>query len=411
MATRIIRKPVLFAAIFLATSAVPALAELPINTLVSFDGTNGRNPFAGLTLSPDGSTLYGTTYQGGVNNDGTVFSVPITGGTPTVLASFNGTNGMNPGVGLTLSGNTLYGTTTYGGAYSHGTVFSVPLAGGTPTVLASFNGTNGNTPNSVLTLLGNTLYGTTWAGGVGNYGTVFSVPITGGVPTVLVSFSGTNGQYPKGNLTLSADDNTLYGTTYYGGAHGGTVFSVPITGGTSTVLASFNGINGANPAGGLTLSPDGNTFYGTTNWGGTNNYGVVFSIPVVGGTPTVLASFEGINGANSVAGLTLSPDGDTLYGTTIQGGAFNFGTIFSVPVTGGIPTVLASFNGTNGNGPEAGLMFSADGTTLYGTTRFGGASGYGTVFSIALPTPEPASLTLLGLGAAALLMRRRNLRH
>ena len=65
---------------------------------------------AGLTLS--GNTLYGTTQYGGANGDGTVFSVPLSGGSPTVLASFNGSNGNEPLGGLTLSGNTLYGTTT-----------------------------------------------------------------------------------------------------------------------------------------------------------------------------------------------------------------------------------------------------------------------------------------------------------
>ena len=72
--------------------------------------------------------------KGGANGDGTVFSVPLSGGSPTVLASFNGSNGQYPLAGLTLSGNTLYGTTTAGGANNDGTVFSVPVRGGSPTV-------------------------------------------------------------------------------------------------------------------------------------------------------------------------------------------------------------------------------------------------------------------------------------
>ena len=60
--------------------------------------------------------------------DGTVFSIPLSGGSPTVLASFNGSNGDYPVAGLTLGGNTLYGTTELGGADSDGTVFSVPVA-------------------------------------------------------------------------------------------------------------------------------------------------------------------------------------------------------------------------------------------------------------------------------------------
>ena len=80
----------------------------------------------------------------------------------TTLASFNGgSNGIGPFAGVTLGGSTLYGTTGYGGANSEGVVFSLPLSGGSPTVLASFNGTNGGYTQSGLTLVGNTLYGTT----------------------------------------------------------------------------------------------------------------------------------------------------------------------------------------------------------------------------------------------------------
>ena len=151
--------------------------------LASFNGSNGAFPLADLTLS--GNTLYGTTVDGGTNNDGVVFSLPITGGTPTVLASFNGSDGWGPIAGLILCGNTLYATTNEGGAYSapysapygYGVVFSLPITGGTPTVLASFNDSDGADPIGDLTLFGNTLYGTTQGGGANNAGTVFSVSV------------------------------------------------------------------------------------------------------------------------------------------------------------------------------------------------------------------------------------------
>ncbi|MDB6067145.1 MAG: hypothetical protein JWR26_3353, partial [Pedosphaera sp.] len=59
-----------------------------ITNLVSFFGTNGANPFAGLVQGTDG-TLYGTTQNGGANGVGTVFSYSI-GGALTVLYSFDG---------------------------------------------------------------------------------------------------------------------------------------------------------------------------------------------------------------------------------------------------------------------------------------------------------------------------------
>ncbi len=386
---------IIIAAVALS-AAGSAQAGYALTTLASFSGSNGNEPYAGLLLS--GNTLYGTTSNEHTDGNGTVFSVPITGGTPTVLASFDGSNGNMPFAGLTLSSNVLYGTTEYGGAgymgtpgTGNGTLFSVPITGGTPTVLASFDGSNGYMPFAGLVLSGNTLYGTTRGGGANNDGTVFSVPITGGATTVLASFNGTNGQCPMSSLVLSG--NALYGTTFYGGTgyNGsawsgyGTVFSVPVTGGTPTVLASFNGTNGELPHGGLTIW--GNVLYGTTYEGGYG-YGTVFSVPITGGTPTVLASFHGLNGEDPAAGLTLS--GNTLYGTTQLGGANGYGTVFSIPITGGTPTVLASFNGANGSGPFAGLIFLGD--TLYGTTTTGGANMDGTVFAL---TPNPiVSLTV-----------------
>ena len=86
---------------------------------------------------------------------------------------------------------------------------------------------------------------------------------------------------------------------------------------------------------------------------------------------------------------------------TIGGGAAGDGTIFSEPISGGTPTLLASFTGTNGSAPFGSLTANANGSTLFGMTSAGGANSDGTIFSIVL-TPEPSSLVLLGLGSLAL---------
>jgi uncharacterized repeat protein (TIGR03803 family) len=220
--------------------------------------------------------------------------------------------------------------------------------------------------------------------------------------TTLASFTGTNGAYPYDGLILSG--STLYGTAWEGGDFGyGTVFSIPVGGGPLTALASFNHTNGAYPSAGLLLS--GSTLYGTTYYGGAYGgvygYGTVFSIPVGGGPVTTLVSFNGTNGEGPAAGVILSRS--TLYGTTVYGGengyqpyAFGtgYGTVFAIPVGGGTVTTLASFNGTNGEWPLAGLSLS--GSTLYGTTEEGGAYGDGTAFSLSSTVPIPLNIQLNG---------------
>jgi uncharacterized repeat protein (TIGR03803 family)/autotransporter-associated beta strand protein len=211
--------------------------------------------------------------------------------------------------------------------------------------------------------------------------------------TTLFQFNGANGSFPGGDLTLSG--STLYGLTSGGGASGnGTAFSIPVIGGTATTLASFDGNNsGANPNGSLTLS--GSTLYGMTQYKGPDGHGTLFSIPTSGGAPTTLLSFNVANGANPAGSLTLS--GSTLYGLSRYGGANGFGTVFSIPTSGGAANTLHSFNVIDGEYPAGSLTLS--GSTLYGMTQYGGGgpTGFGTVFR--LPVSGGAATTLLRLNA------------
>ena len=128
--------------------------------------------------------LYGTASQGGAYG-GTVFELAKGSGMITTLASFNGTNGVEPLGGLIMdsSGN-LYGTTEYGGpdfevGAAAGTVFELAQGSGTITTLASFNGANGLQPHAGLIMDDNgNLYGTTFAGGAFGAGTVFELANT-----------------------------------------------------------------------------------------------------------------------------------------------------------------------------------------------------------------------------------------
>jgi hypothetical protein len=219
----------------------------------------------------------------------------------------------------------------------------------TLTTLASFNGITGANPYAGLVRDANgNLFGATNLGGTTNDGVVFEIVKTGSgyanTPTAVVTFNGTNGAQPAGTpITLIADANgNLFGTTAnYGEPDGGdgTVFEIVKTSGgyasTPTTLVNFNGTNGANPFAGLIGDANGNLF-GTTLGGGTANDGTVFEIVKTGSgyasTPTTLANFNGTNGASPYAGLVADASGN-LFGATYTGGAFGAGTVFEIPKT------------------------------------------------------------------------------
>ena len=256
-------------------------------------------------------------------------------------------------------------------------------------VLHSFGGSgDGSSPYADLINVKGTLYGTTAKGGTNDAGTVFAIDKSG-KETVLHSFGG-SGEGSNPYAALINVGSSLYGTTAYGGTDGyssGTVFKIKKSG-TETILHSFGASgDGANPVAGL-LNVNG-TLYGTTIDGGAYSsgsyaFGTVFAITTSGAENVIHNFGRSGDGAQPVAGL-INVKG-TLYGTTPEGGAYcgssgGCGTVFEI-ATSGTESVLYSFKGgsDDGYGPTAGLL-NVNGT-LYGTTEYGGATNNGTVFAI-----------------------------
>ena len=211
-----------------------------LTILHSFTGTDGdgETPMSSMTLVGS-TTLYGTTENGGTYGDGTIFSINTDGTGYQVLYSFGATatDGEEQVAGLTLDGSTLFGTTSIGGSTGGGTVFSIHTDGTGYQVVDSFTGNNQSI--SGLTLDGSTLFGTTEYGGDG-LGSVFSVNTDGSNYQVLHSFNEPVdlGGYPTAGLTLVG--STLYGTTESGGADGrGSIFSIQTDGSDYQVIHSF----------------------------------------------------------------------------------------------------------------------------------------------------------------------------
>ena len=155
-----------------------------LTTLYSFSGADGYNVYAGLVEGTDGN-FYGTTFNGGADNAGEVYKITPSG-TLTVLHSFcsqtNCTDGGYPRAALiqATDGN-FYGTTFQGGANNQGTVFAI-TPGGSLTTLYSFCPQSGcadgaNPIGGVIQASSGNFYGTTEQGGANNSGTVFKLHV------------------------------------------------------------------------------------------------------------------------------------------------------------------------------------------------------------------------------------------
>lgn len=218
---------------------------------------------------------------------------------------------------------------------------------------------------------------------------------------------------------------SLYGTTQNGGEGiNGTLFRLdpPAKSGgawTETVLYTFTGgSDGGFPLGGITGNPDGGIIYGTTAFGGSAGFGVVWGYDTSSrAMQTVYTFLGGSDGANPYGGVTGPfPDGVGssnyyLLGTTFAGGGSSqcgegCGTVFAInlpsTVTGSATdTILHAFQGTDGAFVQSGLAMI--GGAAWGVTNYGGtgwshaAGGNGTLYEIQVSGTTHYTLTYLPL--------------
>jgi uncharacterized repeat protein (TIGR03803 family) len=395
-----------------------------LTAIYDFAGPPDGNSPSGILVEGEGGVLYGTTNSGGTGTCkidfqppgcGTVFSLtpPASPGgawTEKVIYNFaGGSDGAAPWAGVvTGKHGVLYGTT----AYSFGTVFSLtppasPGGSWTLTTLHSFAGgsKDGAIPyGGVLVGKAGVLYGTTYDGGTGGQGTAYKLTppkTSGGSWEIKLLHSFVNGKDGAGPYSSLAMDSAgaLYGTTAHGGTSSmGTVFSLtpPATAGrrwTEAVLHSFTGSSdGCYPLAGVAVGSGGVLFGTTTSVGCSHpSYGTAFAMtppasPGGAWTENVLYNFAGkpTDGGNPFGGVAIGAGG-VLYGTTTYGGASGFGNAGSVfqltpPASPGgawTESLLYSFDstgtGSDGVAPYAGVLIGSGGV-LYGTTYTGGTA-------------------------------------
>jgi len=410
--------------VLLLIAARPAHAQTETVLYNFTGGSDGSGPISGLVSH--GGNFYGTTPVGGAgylgSGYGTVFELSPNGSggwTETVLYDFcsvggeNCTDGAYPQGPLAFDGaGNIYGTAHEGGvncppfSTGCGVVFELSPAGTrwTETVLYSFiNQNHGSFPAGglIFDAAGN-LYGTTTGDGVGG-GTVFELsPSAGGWTEQVLYDLGVNpgiAMDSAGNIFgLGASDQTGQKQIFELSPNGK-------GGWNSSVLYTFTNGPSENPIWSPVVLDQAGNIYGTwTGWynvyrGPQTFSGTVYKITLgkTGWTEQVLFFFEPNDseseGNGPAGGLIFDANGN-IYGTTIQGGTNNLGTVFElVPGTNENYTekVLWNFTGTDGSDPYAGVILDSS-DNLYGTTTSGGSDSAGVVFELSTKTATSTSL-------------------
>ncbi len=357
--------------------------------------TAGNLP-RGLVLNSSTGALTGTPSGGGISN----FTVRVTdSNSPPAAATAPLSITIIPAVPLSITAASLpdgrvgvvYNATltVVGGVYPYTWNLT---AGSLPNGLTLYNDTG--VISGIPTLAGTSDFTIKVADSETPPATV-SVPLSITIEpslrtfTLLHSFSGPDGKNPAAPLVLGSDGN-LWGTTYFGGPDNswGTVFKITPSGTLTMVFPFCNPTYcGSNPVG-MVRGGDGK-FYGVTSNGG-RGAGTIFRL-----TPSSydilynFCSFLGCIDGQNPAYLMQASDGN-IYGINAVGGDNGIGDFYQLK-SNGTMSVLYSFNpGTSGSGPFVALVQGGDGQ-FYGTAPQGGAHNKGTVFKISLN----GSLTLL----------------
>ena len=416
-----------FGCLALAAGAVnfAQAANAPFSVLYGFEPAAVNTYASPRGSQPDtrpvlgvGNSVYGMTYDGGVNGNGVIYRFDRGSGRYSVLHTFtaldgsgNNSDGANPGVALTRGPEgVFYGMASFGGKDGNGTIFSI-TATGEFTVLHAFSALDASAHNQdganplrtiVIADDGN-LYGTTRVGGENTCGSEPATNSCGvawmidrwGRFSVIHQFTPAEGHAAS---LLQAQDGWFYGcavwpsTSLPGGASepSGILYRMEPSGRNFEVLYQFSQTNssGENRDGADCYEPLVETspgvFYGSASNGGPSGNGVVFryslwnpgSVGIVHAFGAVDANGFNPDGADPYARLTPGPDG-ALYSTASYGGSAGNGVVYRIGTDGF--KVLHEFSATDpttgankdGATPDFGVIADFEGG-LIGIADYGG---------------------------------------
>ncbi len=363
----------------------------PVNEIVQTQSFPIVSESKGNLIQASNGLLYGTTFQGGSNNNGSIYSYDIFSNTLNIIYSLSGTGTDGGGTnGLLQAGNgILYGMTLGAGQYGKGVIFSFDLSNNQYTVLKNFDGANGDTPfGSLMQASDGKLYGVTRSGGTFGKGNVFSYDISSGNITTIKSLNEFDGFEPLGTL-VQGQNGELFGMTAGGPSQYGmgTIYSIDPISNNYTLRTTLGAPNGYRPMGSFAKLNSGKLI-ATTVAGGNFGAGTIISIDTSDYSFSKLHDFNVTDGSTPHGDVVQASNG-LMYGMTNDGGSFNRGTVFSFNPSNNSLTTLVNFNKLNGEFPQGSLIQASNGI-LYGLTPAGGpfagqpgvGDGWGTLFSL-----------------------------
>ncbi len=186
-------------------------------------------------------------------------------------------------------------------------------------------------------------------------------------------------------IHAGAQNFEFWGLTQASGDNNkGTIYKVDSSGSTSTVVYSF--IDGDKPTGSLLLASNGK-LYGSTSFGGSDDYGIIFSIDPITEVFTKHWDLTPTTGGRTRGSLMQASNG-MLYMTTYEGGMNGKGTILELDPSTNNLIIRHHFGATASDptNPMAGELIELSNGMLYGTTRFGGNNDDGTIYEYDLST-------------------------
>jgi len=381
--------------------------------LHSFLGSDGNEPQAGLVQGSDGN-LYGTTAIGGTYGDGAVFKI-TTSGSFTTIYSFSGINGyVIPGADLFQgSDGNLYGTTYYGGSNNDGTVFKI-TTGGSLTTICTFSGTNGQNAEAGLTQGSDgNLYGTTTNGGFNGDGSVFKIASYIAVPLgqgVSYQITASNSPTSYGATALPSGLNVNSSTGLISGTPG-------VTGTFNAGITASNAMGTGSAALEVIVLPPAPVITSGSSTGGSQGSAFNYQITATN-SPT---SFGAVG---LPAGLSINPSTGLISGTPAVSGTFNafisatdtagstgYATVAITIVPSFAPVITSALSATG----TAGTAFNYQITATNSPTSYSAsglpagltvntASGLisGTVTSASVTSATISAINTSGTGSATL---------